>query len=94
MTNQKTRDLDDFFFTAVQFMRLEAADAELALSAQTEVVLPPQPIAKVQSNNGRKRKANTGGNGNGKNAKPKCLKGAGRYDTYTDLTDAIDKIYL
>lgn len=73
-------------------MRLEAADAELALTAQMEVA--QQPTAGDQTNNGVKRKTNAGGNGNGKNNQPKRFKGVGRYDMYTNLTDTTENIYL
>lgn len=60
LTKQKTRDLDDFFFRAFQFIRLEAADVELALMAQTMTDLQPQSNAEAKSNNGGKRKVEAG----------------------------------
>lgn len=73
---------------------MEADDAELALTAQTETSLSPQLIVEAQPNNGGNRKADAGGNENGKNSKPERLKDGTRYDTYTDLTDMIENIYL
>ena len=95
MTKQKTQNLNDFFVRAAQFIRLEAADAELALAAQAEVGPPVQSLAEAKPDNNGKRKANAGGEGNGNGkGKQKRFKGAGRYGAYTDLTDTIKNIYL
>lgn len=74
-------------------MKLEATDAELALMGQEDVGPPVHSNAEAKPVNDGKRKANAGGNDNGKN-KPKRLKGAGRCDTYTDLTNTIENIFL
>lgn len=73
-------------------MRLEAVDAELTSAAQMET--SQQQTIEDQLNSVSKRKTNAGGNGNGKNNQPKRLRGARRYDTYTDLTGTIENIFL